>query len=763
MKNLIRILASIAIFGASSLSVISCESNNKKNIPDFNELTQLQDEMVSGAQFLTKLILLSRHENLNYNLNEILSIYLSPKPTMLMMPLKYSYNEEKINAKNDLSKFTNLLAPKIEKMNGSNYAGVFASYIMGMYNDDFYNNFINNDYFEDSFNENGYTGFNKSLNNELGLFAGLSKDLKLSENENRRNLAWGIQDTGALTNYLLNNGFDGGYPGGTSGIKNTFSAASDINGGTNSSGYLFYNSILANGKSNLNSFDKYKNKGIEDKLNEGINYKNSDENEYSSSINNKKFNKIGSMFAKTAGKLNFKGYLNNFSALLDSIDESDFGAEVLLNVLDSITPILPTIDDKVNLIIQSVSFGLLYNIQNAINDIQKDSTLSEFLSDKGFDKNILESKLDERELIDPISQYNNPNPNLLKVTRLFEKQENDKNTPNKNLSIVSDFLNELKKLQIRLYEKNEYKDFVEKFYMSKDAPFRKSYNVMIDNALIGGIGEENYKEIVKENGSGITNLFNLISLAYEGLNNPESQEILTSISKEYNNVGIKSLTRSQKLQTIKKLGYDYSTKKYKENSIFSGYMNLLKNTNTNGVTELQDFFGRIVESTSNDMKELHENALQYIYDNKYWNSTNVYSSATDPSEIGGKIKFTLKYTGVGDIDSNASSQFNKIQVPENFNPYQTIVENQKEFINNKYLTDKIDNSKVSGKVLGKSVLGYEDEDLIKYDGYGENYDSVEHTYDITWENISKNSETPHWVIVDIVSKDKQGKEFYNIY
>jgi hypothetical protein len=40
------------------------------------------------------------------------------------------------------------------------------------------------------------------------------------------------------------------------------------------------------------------------------------------------------------------------------------------------------------------------------------------------------------------------------------------------------------------------------------------------------------------------------------------------------------------------------------------------------------------------------------------------------------MTFTLDYTGEGDSSSNADQQTTKYEVPENFNPYQTIADNQ---------------------------------------------------------------------------------------
>ncbi|KAJ3616750.1 hypothetical protein Zmor_009041 [Zophobas morio] len=97
------------------------------------------------------------------------------------------------------------------------------------------------------------------------------------------------------------------------------------------------------------------------------------------------------------------------------------------------------------------------------------------------------------------------------------------------------------------------------------------------------------------------------------------------------------------------------------------------------------------------------------------------------------MEFTLDYTGVGDSSSNAATQYKKVddKLLENFNPYQTILENQSDNLADD-VKSQLDNSRKSGTVLGKDLIGGTSEDLLAYDGTGmiENLKPVHHQYKV---------------------------------
>ncbi|ASP28156.1 hypothetical protein SCORR_v1c03820 [Spiroplasma corruscae] len=772
MKKLMNSLLVITILSTPLSTIISCdpsstEDNNNKNNDDY--MTNMQDEMLKGAEFMSRIVLSSRHENLNFNLNEILSMYLTPLPVMLNMPVSYKYNDQNINFLSYISKFRDVMSPSINKINGDNYSGMYASYIMGMYDDNFYNDFVKNEYFEDSFNEKGDTGFNKKDDkNELGILAGLNKKLNLSTDENRRNLSWGIQDTGALTNYLLSKGYDGAYPSGTSGISNTYSSANVTTGGTNSSGYSFYNSVLSTGKPNRVSISDYSKKTVNDKS-KGFSFEPMKKTEstniledYSSKLNNMNFNGVGSLLTNTAGSLNLNGYINSFSSLKDSIGESDFGVDVLLQVANIITPLLADNSEKVNLLMQSTGFSLLYNVQNVINTIQNNTKLCTYLKGKGFNEDILNNKLDKKEIVNPISQYMKPDASKVRVSRFYNKENGDKNDPISTMKMTESFLRELKKCHENL-DDNEKIFFTKSLFINPNSPFYESYKSIISNSLIGGIEVEGWTNLIGNDGSSGMNLLSLVADSYKELSKNETKDLILEIEKEYSGKTLKSITRSEKLKLFKKLGYDISSKKYTEDSFLSNYYKFMTDKKISGVNELNGFFDKLRDGVNNSMKNVHEKALQYIYDDKYWNTQDKKINVTDPSELNGEISFVLDYSGNGDKESNADQQTEKVNVPKNFNPYQTLVNYQDNYAKSESLKSKIDLTRISGVVLGKEQLNLSDEELISYDGKGVKYDKVNHKYKIIWKNVSNDVNKPYWVITGIQSFNSDNEEFYNIY
>ncbi|AKX34622.1 hypothetical protein SLITO_v1c10110 [Spiroplasma litorale] len=768
MKKLTQILAVVSLLSTSITTVVSCGGSNKdKNSPSnpTGNLTETQKQMVEGAETLSRFILSSRHENLNYNLNEILSMYLTPIPTMLMMPVSYKFEDMDINFGTKISKYKKLLAPSIEKINNDNYSAVFASYVMGMYDDSFYRDFIENGHFKDSFNEKGGVGFNKKdKNNEMGILAGLDKNLKLSNDENRRNLSWAIQDTGALSNYLLDMGYDGVNPGDTNGTSSPMSPTSQEKGGTNGSGYLYYNSGISTGKGNRNSLNITKT--VKDKIGEKNQYEPAkiDKNQYSSKINDISFNRTGSMIANTAGRMNLNGYINNFASLKDSISESSFGAEALLSVVNYITPMLASSEKITDLKMQIVALSLIYNMQSVINQIQSnDNAMNNFLKTNGFNKDVLSKLINVRKPIDSLEAVKDIKPEQVKITRLYQKNSDDKNDPIDNLKIVSSFIKELKMFYNNLKTDDLKEEFASKLFISKDSPFKKNYDLIINPPLMGGLGESGWLDLVGDKGSNAMNLLNMLDYTYESFSKNETKEFVQEVINNYYGRSITDLSRTEKQNLIKELGFDTSSNKYVKDSFFANYYNVLTNEEFEGSNELSNLFKRLSDNTSKDMMEVHQSALQYIYDDNFWSMSSPKINVTDPSEVNGEMEFTLEYKGNGDEESNADQQTTKIDVPENFNPYQTNIEHQKEFAQSDALKDKIDTSRISGKVLGKEKLNMSSEDLMKYDGKGQLYKKVNHKYKIIWRNISSDINNPHWVVVDIKSFNSDGKEFYNIY
>ncbi|PPE04321.1 hypothetical protein [Williamsoniiplasma lucivorax] len=767
MKKLLSLLGVTLFVSSSTLTVVSCDKNNK-NIGHEGDLLPIQQEMLSGAEFISRLIIGGRHENLNYNVNEILSMYLTPQASAMQMPVAYKYNNQKIDLGTRISNFKNLLAPWTKSFDQDGYAGMFASYVMGMYDNNFYNTMINPQggkagYFADTFSKSGNTGYNNKTNNAMGYAAGLGKDIKLSQDEERRNLAWGIQDTGALSNYLLSNGFDGAYPTNTNGTTSPGSPAEENKKGTNGSGYAWYNSILNSGQA-TQTMD-YKGQGVQQKLGADISFQPALQDEstnYQSSINNNKFNSTGALLTSTAAKQNVPGKISLMSAIINNISSTKSGA---LNLADFTNFLLPMLVDKdVNLAqpktfqsMQAISFSLITKIwqtfqENAQSDIFSDQI-------KAIAKTLDKAPKPTHELgiyILPTKEVG--------IEYLFNKQGVDAQSgkAGTNAKKIVEIIDLLTQEYNKSNNKEEFSNKLFEYKTGKNSPFAAAFD-----GLMLYIGKDNWNKIMKKPGTGI-NLLNFVKNIYQGVSEEKYQSQFLSIINDsafQNKNYFRDLNTAEQTKFLEKLGYKDG--KYVEGSVFKGlYDGISNNSTTVGYQEFREFLDSFSNAVDLGMEKAHENVISNLYDDTNWIKSDIKVTSTSNEQTGGKMEFQLTYKGKGDHTSNANQQDQKIDVPENFNPYQTIIDHQKDVLNNNdALSSKLDLNKISGKVLGVEQDKIQKADLIKYDGLGNFQDlkPVEHSYKIVWENISQDPTTPYWVITSIKNFDKNGKEFFNIY
>ncbi|ALD66850.1 lipoprotein [Spiroplasma cantharicola] len=753
MKKLLNILTSVTLIGSAATSVAACGNGGGGKEPD---LSSLQKEMLKGSEFISRLIVAGRHENLNYNINEILSIFLTPTPTAMNMPVSYKYKGESINMATNINKFKNYLAPSLNYYNGDYYAGMFASYIMGMYDNEFYDEIINGVdgayYFRDTFSKKGNQGYNKNGNNAMGYAAGLGNDINLSKNEDRRNLAWGIQDTGALSNYLLNLGFDGANPtdtNGTAGVKTA--SAEGKKGGTNGSGYAWYNSILMSGKA-TQSVDFKNDKSLisNNKLKEENYIVANDENQ--STINGNKFNSTGALITKVAGEQNVNGFISLFGSMLENLSDTKNGAFIMAEFMNILFPMI-TQDFSVwnpvpetQTMMQGVGMSLISNVWRGIKNI--DSSLISNYPD-------LIEKIDN--LNDAPTKFGLAH--YSKLEEMYKTANNDKMEQGKNAKFIVEIIDEL----IKIYENTENKEeFNQKFFIEKSSPFYKAYSSIMEY-----IGEENWIISMQgKNDNGGINLLNFARGAYNIFSNSEIMQEFELIINEFKDEkNFRDLTNVQKNKFLELIGW--SEDGYEEGSLGARLYNGFTNEKVIGQKDFADFFAGFKDSVANAMAKVHEPVLQYINDDKYWKVNNFKISTTSNTQLSGKMEFTLDYNGIGDVTSNASKQTKKVEVGQKFNPYQTLEKHQQKEIEELKKLDKLDEEKLknSGKILGLEQKIITKDDLAKYDGLGnyQDYKPVKNSYKIVWENISKNQESPYWVITSLKSFNADGEEFYNIY
>lgn len=773
MKKILNLLSSITLVGSTLVTVVSCSKKNIKN--EGSSATNNQKEMIEGAEFMTRLIIGGRHENLNYNLNEVLSSFITPSNTALKLPTAYTYNGKDIDLSKKLNSFKNVLAPGLNAFNNDSYLGVYASYIMGMYDDDFYKNIIspenNKPYFEDTFSDKGNVGNNKKKDNAFGYLAGLNKDINLSSNQERWNLSWGIQDTGALTNFLLNNGLDGGFPGEVNRTKGTDTDPEDKDGGTNASGYLWYNSVISNpnpgSKTNTRETRPNKYDDINKKLkNSNLNITGmSGPNSFGSNIkyNDKdyEFNNTGSLFVNKAGELNVNGNINAIGSMLDNIVETESGALILGELLSYILPIKRITSGYTAQLTQNNGFGMINDAWKGIYNLLKSDEYSgakTFLEEQGFK---LKNK-DYLNLDDALSFGLKDN---IGFEQLYKTQNNDKEEGKNgtNAKYIIKFIEDIETFYNNLKD-NDKNKFAEKIILNSDSPFYNAYKSKL--SIIDKDGSL-WESVIKKDGSGGIKLLNIIKRVFQDATNDKIKEQVENAKdfmEDIGNSNYSTYSLANKKEYLKRLGYVDG--KYEKGSFLQRCFEGLKDSSIPGSIEIAGLLSGFKNIASNEMKELHENVIQYLYEDKYWKQDDIVLSTTSSTSIGGKMEFELTYTGNGDKTSNASTQTKEVNVPENFNPYQTNIKHQQGVANS--LKSKIDESRISGEVLvnNKSFgWNWDDDKFIAYDGLGNynNYKPVNNKYKVVWENISQDPQAPYWVVTSIKCFNENGKQFYNIY
>jgi hypothetical protein len=757
MKKLLSVLGAVLILGSSTTAVAACGGKPKGN--DDANLTDLQKNMLSGAEFMTKVILAGRHENLNYNVNEVLSTFMAPISTLSNIPLNYNFDGKPVDLASGIQNYKNVLAPQMSTWDQDNFAGFYASYVMGMYDNKFYQDYWANDngYFKDTISADGDYGVNQADKNADGFAAGLTS-WDLSKDKERRELAWGIQDTGPLTNYLLKDGLDGGYPDDTSGTANPNHPASKSTGGTNASGYLFYNSQVASSRGYLNGmFDdnSYNNKlktnklvDQSDKLTHGV----PNDSAWTSAEleDGTQFGESGALIAKTAGNLNINGYSTSYTGLLNMVSESESGAAVLGKFLDGIFPILR--DNGSSSTVQSAGFKLWSSPLAGL--YQRNQTDGEQGYYKDGVLDILRS-LDDTVTWEKFNTVKAPPASVKPINSVFTNPE--------DATVAADLIDQI----CTSFEKasaDKQKEFYDKALSATEGSDGKySYGILTDGmkSMVinkSSIPADSWTKIAgANNGQGGINLLHAVSRAVRATYTFKDQ--VDKVTEKYGKKQYKRLTTGERNDYLKMLGWDGT--KFKKDSLLKDAYDTLKTEK--GSSEFSALLGEFANITSNQMKDPHSELIQYMTGDSYWKDSDVKISVKDNKQIDGKMTFTLDYNGVGDTTSNADKQTSEIDPSQKFNPYQTILDYQgdKLSVDAKNMIDK---DKISGIVLGVEQLNMDDDALKAYDGTGMliNMKPTHHQYKVSWENVG-DSEHPYWVITSIHSFNDKGEEFYNIY
>jgi hypothetical protein len=804
MKKLLSILSATLIITSSCTSVIAC-GNNKRDNSDTTDTEQ--ENMLCGASYMTKMILAGRHENLNYNVNELLTTLITPSKVQTKIPDMYTYNGVQFTPGEDLNNYLSYLAPSLQYFNGSQAdLGIYASYVMGMYDDKYYQDFVQNTNsngaqsmsFGDSMGLTGATSVTANAvdGNTQGLMMGLLKDTPLlSKEESRRNLAWGVQDTGALTNLLLSKGYDGVSPFVGPTASNGFDAASmSFDKTLNYAGYMFYNSVTP-----VAANPSYIKSGV-DSIKNSVGNKIADSNytfEEVSQTDSRKtggqltsddgetinFGAIGADIMNYAKDLDIYGTSTAFLNYFNAISNTHSGSLVLSQLLNYMFPIIPAWGSEVD--VQHQAASLFVNPLGALFDANGVKTeVSDFL------KNVIGTSLSDTEVStskasDKLVKNGKKQSEQITIGELFKltaevvdgASSSDKATAYK--PAVDNAVNVVNKLIDGYTNANEdgKKSFADEFFKYGTGLLYKAFSSLWSQT---GNKEAEWNEIMNadDNYSSGVNLLKLLSdtlsdvsknanKIFEIYDNP----IYANEANGFSGKAVQDFTAKNTEDYLKLLGFNGTD--VDEDSILDTALNRLTTKQT-GYNELLSFLGSMTNKASAKMEEPHEKYFQYLFDDQYWKMSDVNISTNESSSLGATMEFTLDYSGKGDASSTADQQFNKVDVDRKFNPYQTIKENQKAIfdeavesghtgaISYEDATAKLADKK-SGVVLGQEQYNLTDSDLISYDGTGMSLTDVSHKYKVKWANVSNDPSTPYWVIVNIQSFNSDGQEFYNLY
>jgi hypothetical protein len=805
MKRLLNVLGVLTIITSFGSPLVSCSTGYVPSSDD--NLNDIQKKMLNGAETISKMILLGKHENLNYNVNEVLTSFLSSNMIGQSYP-GYSYNDKAFNF-DGVQDYTTALAPMMSMYNRYNHPiGIFASYIMGMYDDDFYNTTIasKDNVFRDSTGLDGKDptpllppdplGDNKDEEQKgkplTGALLGYNPKLKgLSADKERKNLAWAIQDTGPVTNLLLNHNYAGGTPTTASAAKGGALDTSIISSNnSNFGGYLFYNSNTIKGKNTgiQTTLDEWKNTTVDEflKPTDGVtlgvkgssmvkkgailNWTN-DGDETPTEI---PFGSTAGTMIDGAKSMFTSSVMSNISGYFNEIGPTGTGSLILSKLSNYIIPVLTESGAEAD--IQDMGIRFLIDPLRALFDTNglKD-TAKEVLDEIdptiiGNDANLANVKLTD---IGNTKYVRASHASATMANILHYEGEDDKNADNAAKgSSLADKYTSSGQLYLSLYNalskmSDDEKDkFGAKLFNPTDGIIYSAFKELAKDLFTGDI----WNEIIGADNhyaNGI-DFLSFLGTQLSGIGKSNFKNIFDIIDiygqEDSHPATLHDFSASDLAFYKRKLGFNGSS--FDEGSLFSA-LNKLYKPGVVGYDTFMNMVNAQQRKTNEAMTKYHESFLQYLTDDNYWDDTKVTINSNNNKTLGGKMSFTLDYTGSGDSTSNADQQTSKYDVPDNFNPYQTIVENQSAMLKDDWETNVANANKLSGVVLGKEAdpKKWTDQALLKYDGTGmlENLAPVHHQYKVTWENISTDINQPFWVITSLHSYNDEGQEFYNIY
>ncbi|AOX43920.1 hypothetical protein S100390_v1c05830 [Spiroplasma sp. NBRC 100390] len=703
MKKLLSFFAISTVVVGNSMPLLACR--HKGDNDNNNDIPEKLRNMINTTGLLTKITLLARHENLNFNPSELVRSLYAPAAYWKSIPSIYTYNNQKINLSKLIQDFNNnynkMIAHTKNADPKSTREQLLPQYYIGMYDNTYYRDFLANGFFDPA---------------------------KQQIDANRSELLGYNYDMGALSALMNNVGIKFWIPA-TRAFYVSYPA-----GGMGLSTNPFYNNQHVGVKEKNLFIDTEQSTGLKPQYEFG-------DNEYTI----EKTSTLTAIYGKTA----------QFLSMLNQVDENPLGAQIgamfLNNIFNFIGKDAQVETNPIYVLLRVIISEFLAQI-NSLAGI--DSGFWGFLSSGEVNdelKKLVEQSPETKELLTKLKDetskgYHNFNlTNAIMNKKIPDfKTYNDNNLAGnyQNIGHVGELLlNIWKKLSpatqkaLNLKITNNIIDSLASkiktaIWWASEQAQKTSLQQLLDILLALQGDKVNFKFTLSNIFFDLTDLIKTLT---------NDNDILTTLSG-YQNLAnsFEELTTTNLNNVLKTMGWNNSTNKFEKNSLLQ---HLLVAISDPTAIAYQDYNYLFFNSNSpffagvnNVMKTLHENVLQYVVDDKYWKVSNPqYTQKVVGAEE--RLSYDFEYNGVGDSSVTklyTESHTNQINVNDQF--YDDHY-NPKQFYS-------IDNK----------------QENIAYSGLGlsDNLKPVSHKYHIEWTNVG-NLEQPMWIITKIDNYVRSGE------
>jgi hypothetical protein len=773
MKKLINILGAIGIVASASTSVIACGGKNIKFEDEFidneimsnNSYSNEMKKMYQATSFMSKMMILSRHENLNYYLNDIIQGTYSNNSLLVSqaagapstITVKNSSGESQtidINGTyiDPLNQEYTPMDTYIHKYSGSSSSIDLQSWMYsGMMDDLAYNDYIKKtisggdttfDYFNES--TKGYEGMWRGsilTNDESRIgYPILKDDSNEAYRKDRLNLKW-MQSNGPLSDYIFAN-------------DNLWKGNYSNRGERATQARAFSQKILNNSSEGNPAGGKTTITPQED----GIHYtiKGSDNTTDMS---------MGSLY-QTIRNAEFNGKITNefgdVFPILKQITNSDDGINIASTFLHSLFPIAKTntVDEEM---VGTILYGILhtfmmylYSLKDEVSGITDNSNLSDAVQ-KYIDDNDREGK------------YNLPSWMNLANKATFDFHALASTNYFDNVKSIADVLDGINTSDI---DQNAFWTSFEKSSAATSglkALFQQLFNG--NEEMLNKVKDPEYLTSI--------NLFGLVHKAIDLVGQ------FSTIKQNYMD-NYETLYKDNSFDKVKSnvsalFGWNKDDKKIEDGSLIDNLNGIINDKNNEGNLAMNRFINDddsiINQSRNGSSNVIWDNLYQYILKDEYWNvkdySYNKFDENADDN-LGDTITYTMDYSGKGDstVDYNLlSSKTKSVEMtdgnatPKNDIYGKPVLESTEvRYMNGNDGSSYGEDATQMVRKNGGEVAGGLD-NLIKMNGLGnvEDLKDVNHKYKVTWQNVSINPDIPYWVVVGINAYNDDNQEYYYYY